>query len=150
VRIRRALPEDTDAVAALDRVCFRTPWARNDFEKEFTENILASYLIAESGGRLIGYAGIWVVSDEGHITNIAVHPDWRDGGIATMLLQELLRIARGKGAARFTLEVRVSNEHALALYGKFGFRTAGYRKAYYADTGEDAAIMWLYDGEGNA
>jgi ribosomal-protein-alanine N-acetyltransferase len=131
----------------LERLCFKIPWARSDFEKDIGENILASYLIAETNGQLVGYAGIWVVIDEGHITNIAVHPDWRGGGVATMLLMELLETARRKGAKRFTLEMRVSNANAGALYEKFGFRTVGYRKGYYQDTGEDAAIMWLHDAE---
>ncbi|MDR2157141.1 MAG: ribosomal protein S18-alanine N-acetyltransferase [Clostridiales Family XIII bacterium] len=143
IRIRRARPEDVDDVTALERICFATPWARSDLEKDIGENILASYMIAESADRLIGYAGIWVVIDEGHITNVAVHPDWRGQGVATMLLSELLETARRKGAKNFTLEARASNATAIALYEKFGFRTVGYRRQYYADNGEDAAIMWL-------
>jgi ribosomal-protein-alanine N-acetyltransferase len=131
----------------LDRICFAAPWTRGDFEKEVGQNILATYMVAESGGQLIGYAGIWVVIDEGHITNVAIHPDRRDQGIATMLLSELLEAARQMGARRFTLEVRPSNASAVALYEKFGFRTKGYRKGYYGDNGEDAAIMWLFEDE---
>jgi ribosomal-protein-alanine N-acetyltransferase len=133
---------------ALDRLCFATSWARSEFEREIGQNSLATYMVAESGGQLIGYAGIWVVVNEGHLTNIAIHHDWRTQGIATMLLAELLAVARQKGAERFTLEVRPSNANAVALYEKFGFRTAGYRKGYYGDNGEDAAIMWLYEDEG--
>jgi ribosomal-protein-alanine N-acetyltransferase len=134
-----------DAVWALDGLCFGTPWARSDFEKDIGDNILAAYMVAETGKQLIGYAGIWVVVGEGHLTNVAVHPDWRDQGVATMLLAELLKAARQKGAERFTLEVRPSNARAVALYEKFGFHTVGYRKGYYGDNGEDAAIMWLHE-----
>jgi ribosomal-protein-alanine N-acetyltransferase len=145
IKIRRARLEDANAVADLERLCFASPWSKNDLEKDICENILASYMVAESRGILIGYAGVWVVTDEGHITNVAVHPDWRNGGVATMLLSQLLETARQKGARRFTLEVNVSNEKAAALYEKFGFRVEGFRKGYYRDTGDDAAIMWLYE-----
>ncbi|MDR2610639.1 MAG: ribosomal protein S18-alanine N-acetyltransferase [Clostridiales Family XIII bacterium] len=91
---------------------------------------------------LVGYAGLWVVLDEGHITNVAVDPDYRRQGIAAMLLLKLLEAAREKGAKRFTLEVKRSNAAAIALYERFGFRAAGSRKGYYEEDGEDAVIMW--------
>jgi ribosomal-protein-alanine N-acetyltransferase len=99
----------------------------------------------ESNDKLVAYGGIWVVLDEGHIMNIAVHPDYRRGGLASMILLEMLKGAREKGATRFTLEVRKSNEPAIALYERFGFKKAGYRKGYYKEENEDALIMWKID-----
>jgi ribosomal-protein-alanine N-acetyltransferase len=144
IKIRRARPEDVDAVTAVEQLSFAKPWTREDFERDIGGNILATYMLAETNRQVIAYAGIWVVIDEGHITNVAVHPDWRDQGVATMVVLSLLDAARDKGATRFTLEVRTSNAPAIKLYEKFGFRTVGYRKHYY-ENGEDAAIMWKYD-----
>ena len=141
--IRSAEAGDASALAALDALCFAVPWSRNSFQEELTRNRLARYLIAESEtGEPIGYAGIWLIMDEGHITNIAVHPSFRGQGVGTQLLQSLLELAETAGAVRQTLEVRPSNCAALRLYGKFGFREEGRRKEYYEDNGEDALILW--------
>jgi ribosomal-protein-alanine N-acetyltransferase len=145
INLRTARPEDVDAIWELEKICFQTPWSRADFERDISENILATYMVAYHKEQLVAYAGIWVVLDEGHITNVAVHPDFRNQGIATMILVELLNRAREKGATRFTLEVSTKNDLAIALYEKFGFRNAGCRKEYYEGTKEDAMIMWLYE-----
>ena len=147
IKIRKAVSEDTDDIWELEKICFPTPWSREDFSKDIGENILATYMVAVADNKLVAYAGIWVVVDEGHVTNVGVHPDYRNEGIATMLFMELIAAAREKGASRFTLEVRPSNDSAIALYEKFGFITVGYRKEYYADNKEDALIMWLYEEE---
>ena len=149
VRIKVAREEDVDGVWELEKICFPTPWSRADFEKDIVENILATYMVAIVDDKLVAYAGMWVVLDEGHITNIGVHPDYREEGIATMVIMELIAAAREKGARRFTLEVRPSNVNAIALYRKFGFVSVGYRKEYYADNKEDAMIMWLYEEDDN-
>ena len=143
--IRRARAEDIEQIAAMEQLCFATPWSEKELTRDICENILSTYLVAASGRKIIGYAGIWVVTDEGHITNVAIHPEWRGQGIATVLMNELLEAAKGCGATRFTLEVRPSNKAAIALYRQFGFVIVGHRKAYYEDNGEDAAIMWLTD-----
>lgn len=91
---------------------------------------------------VVGYAGIWLSHDEGHITTIAVHRDFRGRGIGELLLLGLIDQAYELGAAQLTLEVRVSNTVAQQLYVKYGFRFHGERKRYYTDNGEDAAIMW--------
>ncbi|MDR1068697.1 MAG: ribosomal protein S18-alanine N-acetyltransferase [Clostridiales Family XIII bacterium] len=149
-KIRRARPEDIDGMYRVERACFPLPWSRDDLKKDATENILAVYLVAEAasgsagngGNEIAGYAGVWVVLDEGHITNVAVHPDRRRQGVAAMLLLQLLEAAREKGAERFTLEVKRTNEAAISLYERYGFRITDYRKGYYREDGEDAAIMW--------
>jgi ribosomal-protein-alanine N-acetyltransferase len=147
IRIRRGTADDVDALWELDKASFSLPWARADFEQDLTENVLSTYLIAESSGAVIGYAGIWVVQDECHIMTFAVADAWRKQGIASMIMNEMLAAARFAGATCYTLEVRASNVAAIALYEKFGFRSVAVRKAYYEDNKEDAVIMWKYDKE---
>jgi ribosomal-protein-alanine N-acetyltransferase len=132
-----------DAVYALEQRCFPTPWPRADLLRDLSDNPLAVYVVCETEGRLVGYAGLWAILDEGHLTNVAVDPEFRNGGVATMMLTKLFETAREKGTERFTLEVRRSNGAAQSLYRKFGFRTVGYRTRYYQDNGEDAAVMWM-------
>lgn len=91
---------------------------------------------------LIGYAGLWLMVDEAHVTTIGVHPDHRGQGAGELLFLGLADIAREMHAARMTLEVRVSNTSAQALYRKYGLEIAGVRRRYYSDNGEDAYIMW--------
>ena len=143
VVIRRAEPRDAADMAALDKLCFASPWSLASFEQELNGNKLALYIAAEDEDEgLIGYAGLWAVVDEGHITNIAVHPDYRNRGLGTLLLGRLIAVSEAGGVVRHTLEVRPSNTAALALYRKFGFREEGRRKGYYEDNVEDALILW--------
>jgi [ribosomal protein S18]-alanine N-acetyltransferase len=163
IRIRAATAEDIDNMTELDATCFSAPWSRASFEAELTTNQLAWYLVAEElvpacedtkwtsspelddeqVGILVGYAGLWAIEDEGHITNVAVHPDYRRMHLGSILVNMLIADTRKEGLRRFTLEVRVSNQAAISLYEKFGFRSAGLRKGYYEDNNEDAMIMWL-------
>jgi [ribosomal protein S18]-alanine N-acetyltransferase len=108
------------------------------------------YLVARSGGHVVGHAGLMFAADDGHVTTVAVDPRWQRHGIAARLLVVLFREARSRGATDLTLEVRASNEPAQALYRRFGFAEAGIRKGYYAETGEDAVIMWANDIAGDA
>ncbi len=133
---------DIPQVQLVERRCFTTPWSRNIFLSEITGNDNAFYVVAEKGGRVIGYAGIWIILDEGHITNIAVHPDFQRQGIGEALMEEITIYALAKGVTRMTLEVRLSNHGAQALYTKLGFEPSGVRKQYYQDDQEDALIMW--------
>ncbi len=143
VVIRKMTREDAQAVAELDKACFANPWSVGSFEYEAAENPLADYLVAQGGdGSIVGYAGIWNIIDEGHITNVAVRTDFRRKGIAEKMIAELIARSSASGVARFTLEVRVSNEPAQKVYRKFGFTEAGYRRRFYEDNGEDAIIMW--------
>ena len=100
------------------------------------------YLVARSGGQVVGHAGLMFAADDGHVTTVAVDPRWQRHGIAARLLVVLIRAAVARGATALTLEVRAGNEPALSLYRRFGFVEAGIRKGYYAETGEDAVIMW--------
>lgn len=140
--VRLMTLEDLDAVLAIEVVSFSSPWSRNSFVSELTLNPRATYIVAEMDGEIVGYAGMWVIFDEAHVTTIAVKPEARRKGIGETLMRSLAMVASLAGAARATLEVRVSNIRAQSLYEKLGFKKAGLRKRYYQDNGEDAIIMW--------
>ena len=127
-------------IAELERECFSAPWS----EAMLTEALFdaqASFIVAESeDGGLLGYAGLHVVLDEGYIDNVAVDPAYRRQGIADALIDTFVRFGAAK-LAFLTLEVRASNEPAIALYRKHGFEEVGRRKDYYTKPKEDAVIM---------
>lgn len=133
---------DLDAVVAVERSAFLTPWSRDAFVSEVADNDLACYLVAEQGREVIGYAGCWIIFDEAHVTNVAVLPAWRGRGVGAGLMAALIAVAKKLGARRMTLEVRPANLAARRLYDRLGFAAYGLRPGYYADTGEDALIMW--------
>lgn len=137
---RIALPEDSEAIAEIDRMVFPTPWG--DFRKELENEEKFLYVVAELNGKVIGFAGLWIILEEGDFTNVAIHPDYRGEGFGGQLLDKLLEEGEKRGVKAFTLEVRVGNERARAMYTSRGFKEAGIRKAYYADNKEDALIMW--------
>ena len=134
--------EDVDAVHAIEVACFKTPWSRESFMREVTENACARYVVLREDGRAIAYAGVWFVLDEGHITNIAVHPDRRGVGYGEQVTRALIQLAADSGMNWMTLEVRRSNKAAQSLYHTVGFIDVGYRKRYY-EISEDALIMAL-------
>ena len=143
VRIVPMTADHLDEVAELERICFSVPWSRNMLAEEL-DNMLSAFLVAlDDSGRVVGYAGVQVVLDEGYITNVAVRPECRRQGIAGKLLQVFLDFAKGNRLAFLTLEVRASNYDAIALYGSRGFRSVGRRKNYYEHPKEDAIIMTL-------
>lgn len=134
--------EHLDAIEELEKKSFPTPWPRQTFEFEILYNDLAEYVVAMHEGKVIGYGGAWMVLDEAHVTNVAVHPDYRGMKIGKALMLELMRRAVARGARCMTLEVRPSNTVARQLYARLGFVEAGVRKGYYQDNDEDAIIMW--------
>lgn len=134
--------EHINEIAELEKICFYTPWTKADFIKEINENKFAIYLVAKSENKIIGYAGMWHILDEGHITNIAVLPENRRLKVGSKLVTGLIDIAITKSITALTLEVKISNLAAQRLYTGFGFKPEGIRKKYYSDTGEDAVIMW--------
>jgi len=102
-------------------------------------------VVAESEGRIVGYAGEWIIMDEAHITTIAVDPVMHGRRFGERLLVALLQEARYRGARRATLEVRITNRVAQRLYEKYNFLTVAIRRKYYQDTDEDALVMWVND-----
>ena len=137
--------EDVPAVHEIERLSFRTPWPAHAFEQELRGNRLARYLAARARDAVVGFAGVWLMVDDAHITTFSVHPDWRRQGIGRQLLLNLAELSGTIGARRMTLEVRPSNEPAQALYRAFGFEVVGRRPHYYTDDGEDALIMTTPD-----
>ena len=131
--------EHINGVVTLEEATFSIPWTRADFEREVRENTMAIY-----------YAGMWHVVTEGHITNVGVLEEVRCEGIGSRLMEKLIEKALEKEMTGITLEVRMGNRPAQALYHKYGFKAEGIRKNYYPDTKEDAIIMWKYfpDAEG--
>jgi len=141
VVIERMSLADVSAVHEIERLSFTTPWPAYAFEQELKGNRLAHYLVARAGHRLVGFAGVWMMVDEAHITTFGVHPHWRRQSIGRRLLLKVWELAIDIGARRMTLEVRESNAGAQAMYRAFGFEVAGRRRAYYTDDGEDALVM---------
>ena len=139
--VERMRMGDVPAVIEIERLSFSSPWPAYAFEQELTANRLAHYVVARSDDRVVGFAGIWLMVDEAHVTTFGVHPDHRRRGVGRRLLLRLAEMAIELGTARMTLEVRVSNAPAQALYRSFGFQVAGRRIHYYSDDGEDALVM---------
>ena len=140
--IRQAEAKDILAIEGLEQVCFSDPWSYESLEHDILNNKLSFYIVAEVEGVVCGYVGIWNIVDEGHITNVAVSPDYRRKHIASNMLDVLIASCEEAGVERFTLEVRAGNEPAKALYAGKGFKEISVRKGYYQDNGEDAIIMW--------
>ena len=144
--IRRAEVPDAAVIAELEKICFpQDPWSYESIHEDIAENERAVYLVAEDGGEIIAYGGLWKIFDEGHIMNIAVVPLRRREHIGEKLVTELIDMTRAEGISSWTLEVRADNEPAKALYGKLGFFEAGLRKGYYENGRMDAIIMWKKD-----
>lgn len=146
--IRAMQEDDLEAVQAIDRLSFSLPWPASAFRYELLENsqsflLVAEIVEAEGMRRVIGAAVVWMVLDEAHIATIAVHPDYRQRGIARQLMVELLKESYRHGAELATLEVRQHNLPAQKLYRRFRFEVVGHRPHYYQDNHEDALIMTL-------
>lgn len=149
VAVERMKPEHVSSVHAIEQKTNPSPWSENTFRKEIA-NRDAEYFVIKDGNVIVGFAGYWKVIDEAHITTIAVEPDRQGAGLGRKLMESLLDHARQAGIACVTLEVRAGNQRAIALYEKLGFVACGVRKRYYADTKEDAVVMWLHDLQGVA
>ena len=134
--------EDVDAVHAIEAATFPVPWSHESFEKEVTENKCARYMVLKEDGVCVAYAGMWLVLDEGHVTNIAVRKDKRGLGYGEAVTRALIQLAADSGLSFLTLECRRSNVVAQSLYHKLGFKDVGFRKRYYENS-EDALIMYL-------
>jgi [ribosomal protein S18]-alanine N-acetyltransferase len=131
-----------DEILNIEEKSFATPWSRYAFTCELMDNDFARYFVLIHDELVIGYMGLWVILDEAHITNVAIHPDYRNRRLGEVLIREVVWRCQGMGVLRMTLEVRVSNLSAQSLYTRLGFVSAGVRKGYYTDNQEDAIIMW--------
>lgn len=132
-----------DDIVRMDALCFTRPWTRNGFRAEL-ESAASVFLVAEEDGAVVGCAGMQCVCGECYIEKVCVHPQRRRKGVAAALMRDLIRSAAARNAKFLTLEVRVTNVLAIALYEHFGFRRVGIRKNFYTDLHEDAALMTRY------
>jgi ribosomal-protein-alanine N-acetyltransferase len=133
--------EDLPAVHVIERESFSTPWPAHAYRNELETNRLAHYIVARCGDEIVGFAGMWLLVDEAHVTTFATRRAWRRQGIGERLLLALLDLSAARGAHEATLEVRPSNMPARRLYEKYGFKNVGVRTRYYSDNNEDALIM---------
>lgn len=133
---------DVPAVIAIEQASFPTQWPTDAFYTELQTNKLAHYYVARLGDRVVGYAGIWVIMDDAHVTTLAVLPQLRGRRYGEILLLRLIDEAVTRAASWLTLEVRESNVAAQQLYRKYGFTTVAIRKQYYTDNNENALVMW--------
>lgn len=144
IEFYRMVQEDADGVARVEAACMPVPWSRQSFWEEASHTD-AYYLIARDVDRdnlIVAYAGCWVLANEGHITNVAVDPDYQGQGLGRRLMNELTSRLKALGVDSMTLEVRPSNTVAINLYTSLGFRSVGQRPKYYTNPVEAAEIMW--------
>jgi ribosomal-protein-alanine N-acetyltransferase len=138
------------AVLRIESQVYPRPWSLPLFMSELNLRTSRVYVAARIDGVIVGYAGLMVAGDEAHVTNIAVDPAWQRNKVGSRLLAHLFRATVAQGARHLTLEVRVSNVGAQTMYRRFGFEPAGIRKNYYAESKEDALVMWAHDLDSGA
>ena len=145
VRILAMRRRHLRSVLRIEARAYPVPWSMSLFLSELALRSTRAYYVAYVGRQLVGYAGLMMTLDDGHITTIAVDPPWHRHKVGSRLLLALTKEALRRGATSLTLEVRLHNKGAQNLYRKFGFRPVGVRKNYYAETKEDALVMWAED-----
>jgi ribosomal-protein-alanine N-acetyltransferase len=133
---------DVPLVQEIERHIFSTPWPRNAYYRELSSRNSAHYIVLKKDEEIVGYAGMWRMYDEAHVTTIGVRRDMQHHGYGRVLFAALVQAAYEMGAKWVTLEVRTSNDTATRMYENFGFKVIGRRKGYYTDNGEDAIVMW--------
>jgi ribosomal-protein-alanine N-acetyltransferase len=138
-------PRDLRGVLRIEEAVFAAPWSHRLFVEELAQRTSRAYRVAWVDTDIVGFAGLMAVDDEAHVNNVAVDPDWQGRGLGAVLVLDLVRVALERGLRHLTLEVRVGNEPALALYRRFGLSPVGVRPNYYPETGDDALVMWARD-----
>ncbi|MEL7624176.1 MAG: ribosomal protein S18-alanine N-acetyltransferase [Clostridiales bacterium] len=151
--IRGMRQEDIPQIAAIEKLVFPTPWSEAAFRSELEDNAMAQYLVLvteKEPQEVLAYGGLWKIFDEGHITNIAVHPKAQGQQLGRLLVHAMIQWSWAQGLSHMTLEVRQGNLRAIDLYKRAGFREVGVRPGYYEENHEDALIMWLHrEGQQN-
>jgi ribosomal-protein-alanine N-acetyltransferase len=144
IELRRLTLADLGDIERIERSAYPTPWSRSMFAGELAKpsSISLGAVDADEEFALVGYLIISRYVDAWHVMNVAVDPVYRRRGVATTMLEELFRLTVDDGRRGYTLEVRVSNASAIALYERLGFHATGIRRGYYTDNREDALVMW--------
>ncbi len=140
MRITEMRAEHVSQIAELEKLCFSDPWSEGSIAYELT-NPISHWVVAQDGEQVVGYIGAQIVFPEADVMNVVVHPDRRREGLGQVLLETLLTYLRSIDCTSLSLEVRVSNEIAIALYEKMGFVQVGRRPNYYRSPKEDALIL---------
>lgn len=143
MRIEKMTSGHLDDVYIIETECFSHPWSKQSLEEELN-NETSLFLVAKEENEVIGYIGMSIVIDEGYIFNVAVCEKYRNKGVATALINELVTYGKKNNFSFITLEVRESNLPAISLYSKFGFIKAGERKDYYSNPKENAILLTKY------
>ena len=134
---------DINAIVEIEKESYGSHhWSKESFFNEWSNDFAHYFCAFNEEGKLVGYIGTWQIIEEAHITNVSVKPEFRRRKIGEALLHYAVEHCYENGVKYITLEVRVSNEKAINLYTKYGFRSLGTRKEYYQDNNEDALIMW--------
>ncbi len=133
------------SVLRIESSVYPRPWTLGLFVSELAQRSSRVYRVAKVDGGVVGYGGMMFAAGEGHVTTLAVDPAWHRRSVGTRVLLALVRASLDAGCTALTLEVRMANTSAQALYRRFGFAPVGMRKGYYAETGEDALVMWAHD-----
>ncbi len=133
---------DIPLIQAIEKEIFLTPWPRNAYQREITQNRSAVYLVVRRSDEIVAYGGLWKMYDEAHVTTVGVKRAEQGKGYGLVAMAALIDRAYQMGTRWITLEVRPSNDTAIRLYEKFGFKVIGRRRGYYTDNGEDAIVMW--------
>jgi ribosomal-protein-alanine N-acetyltransferase len=145
IELRRLALDDLGEIEVIEHRSYPTPWSRSMFAGELAKPssiCLGAFEADEEDGALVGYLIVSRYVDAWHVMNVAVDPDQRGRGVATMLLERLFELTADDARRGYTLEVRVSNKRAIDLYERLGFTARGLRRGYYTDNREDALIMW--------
>lgn len=139
-KIREANPLDVDDIAYIEEACFSSPWSKKSLADSFSHTPW-HFFVAEHNGRVVAYGGVYLILDEGQISNIAVLPAFRKKKLGLAILNEIISLCSAEGCDRITLELRKSNEIAFSLYKKCGFVPVGERVAFYSNPTENAILM---------
>lgn len=142
IQIRLMTKEDIEQVSELEKAAFSMPWSKEGLEKSFLRQG-SIYIVACEDNVIVGYCGLWNIVNEGNINNVAVAQNYRGRHIAFEMLKKLMELGNQQKIEAYTLEVRMSNQPAIRLYHKLGFKIEGLRKNYYDHPKEDALIMWF-------
>ena len=139
--IRKMKEEDLSMIEEMEQILFSSPWKLEDFLYEINENAFSHNYVVEDNNEIVGYVGLWIMYEQSQITTIGVHPKHQRKGIGQMMMEKMIEESLNNHCVTMSLEVRVSNDKAIALYKKYGFETVALRKNYYEDNHEDAYLM---------